>query len=75
MKRLQLQLHWLQFIQVRKSLIAEVLIQKLNEDHLKTIVDPTKGKTLRYNIIHAFHDEANHQGEIWLLKKLVTRQA
>ena len=51
------------------------LIQKLNEDHLKTIVDPTKGKTLRYNIIHAFHDEANHQGEIWLLKKLVTKQA
>ena len=50
------------------------LIQKLEDKHLATIVDEAKNRTLRFNIIHAFHDEANHQGEIWLLKKLVAKQ-
>jgi DinB superfamily len=32
--------------------------------------DPAKGRNLRYSILHGLHDEANHQGEMWLLKKL-----
>jgi hypothetical protein len=35
--------------------------------------DPSKGRTLRWSILHGLHDEAGHQGEIWLLKKLQTK--
>ena len=30
-------------------------------------------KPTRYYAIHALHDEANHQGEMWLLKKMQTK--
>ncbi|MGA2233436.1 MAG: DinB family protein [Tepidisphaeraceae bacterium] len=35
--------------------------------------DPSKGRTLRWSILHGLHDEAGHQGEMWLLKKLQTK--
>jgi hypothetical protein len=72
--------HWPRLEEVTSQLVDQYrrvtgLIQKLNEEHLATITNEQKGHTLRYNIVHAFHDEANHQGEIWLLKKLVMKQS
>ena len=71
--------HWPPLEEVQSQLIDQYrrvvgLLQKLNEEHLATITNEQKGHTLRYNIVHAFHDEANHQGEMWLLKKLVLKQ-
>jgi hypothetical protein len=39
------------------------------------VVDPARNRTLRFSILHGLHDEADHQGEIHLLKKLYGRQA
>jgi hypothetical protein len=50
------------------------LVQSLDESRLPQIVDPARGRTLRFCILHGWHDEANHQGEIWLLKKLISKQ-
>lgn len=40
----------------------------------KNIGTPEKPKTMRYSILHGFHDEAGHQGEIHLLKKLYAKR-
>ena len=41
-------------------------------DDLDRVVGPApRNRTLRGMIVHAMHDEAGHQGEIHLLKKLV----
>lgn len=45
-------------------------IQPLAPEQLQRIVDPAKNRTLRYSILHGLHDEAGHQGEIWLLRKM-----
>jgi hypothetical protein len=45
-------------------------IEGLTEPQLSKVIDPAKGRTLRWSILHGLHDEANHQGEMWLLKKL-----
>jgi len=44
------------------------------EEVLAGVTDPARGRTLRYSILHGLHDEAGHQGEIHLLKKLWTKQ-
>ena len=49
-------------------------IAGLSEADLQRIVDPQRNRTLRYSILHGLHDEAGHQGEIWLLRKLHGRQ-
>ena len=49
-------------------------IETLTPDRLDRIVDPGKNRTLRYSILHGLHDEAGHQGEIHLLRKLYGRQ-
>lgn len=46
------------------------VIGGLASEQLDRIVDPAKNRTLRYSILHGLHDEAGHQGEIWLLRKL-----
>jgi uncharacterized damage-inducible protein DinB len=47
------------------------LIQSLTPEQLDRIIgEPPRNRTLRGMIVHAMHDEANHQGEIHLLKKL-----
>lgn len=47
------------------------LLRAVEPDRLaQPIGDPTKGRTVRYGVIHGLHDEAGHQGEIWLLKKM-----
>jgi len=47
------------------------LIETLTTDQLDRIVgEPPRNRTYRGMIVHALHDEAQHQGEIHLLKKL-----
>ena len=50
-------------------------IEPLTAADLDRVTDPAAGRTLRYSIVHGLHDEACHQGEIHLLRKLQARQA
>ncbi len=50
------------------------VIETLSESQLARITDPAKNRTLRYSILHGLHDEAGHQGEIYLLKKLYAKR-
>jgi DinB superfamily len=50
-------------------------IESLTPQHLDRVVDADRNRTLRYAIVHGLHDEASHQGEILLLKKLFGRQS
>jgi hypothetical protein len=50
------------------------LIEALSDERLDTVVDAARNRTLRFSILHGLHDEADHQGEIHLLKKLYGRQ-
>lgn len=45
-------------------------ITALSSPQLAKVLDPAFGTTLRYDIVHGLHDEANHQGEMWLLRKM-----
>lgn len=70
---------WPKIEEVRLKLSEQIvkltdLIERLTEKQLSQVVDAQKGRTLRYSILHGFHDEANHQGEIWTLKKMLARQ-
>jgi DinB superfamily len=56
-------------IQQRDHLIK--LIEGMDASAFDEIVNPEKGRTLRYVVLHGLHDEANHQGEIWLIRKLL----
>jgi hypothetical protein len=49
-------------------------ISALSPGQLEQITDEQHGTTLHYDILHALHDEANHQGEMWLLRKLHAKQ-
>ncbi len=70
---------WPALAEVKAKLIdqAERLttaIGHLTEQQLSQPVgDPAKMRTLRWSILHGLHDEADHQGEMWLLKKLQTK--
>ena len=46
------------------------LLRNLNPDYLDNPARDRPDSTVRFRMIEALHDEANHQGEIWLLKKL-----
>jgi hypothetical protein len=70
---------WPTLEQVRAALRTQLetllaAIQPLGAQDLDRIVDPTKNRTLRYSILHGLHDEAGHQGEIHLLKKLCAKR-
>jgi hypothetical protein len=51
-----------------KAIIGE--LGKLVDDDLDRVVATSTKTTLGERIIHAFHDEANHQGEMYLLQKM-----
>jgi hypothetical protein len=51
------------------------VIEPLSTEQLARVVDAEKGRTLRYSILHGLHDEAGHQGEIYLLKKMYAKSA
>ena len=50
-------------------------IEGLTPQQLDRVIDVGRNRTLRYSIVHGLHDEATHQGEIHLLKKLFARQS
>jgi hypothetical protein len=50
------------------------VIQSLTPQDLDRLTDAARNRTLRYSIVHGLHDEACHQGEIHLLRKLHARQ-
>jgi hypothetical protein len=58
-----------QLTEQRPRLFA--LIESLTAEQLDRVVgDPPRSRTVRGVIVHGLHDEAGHQGEIYLLKKL-----
>ena len=63
----------MQKLREQKAELAKV-IAALTEPQLDTQVGTAeRPRTLRHAIMHGLHDEANHQGEIYLLKKLLAR--
>jgi hypothetical protein len=46
------------------------LIHDLTPEQLEMPVPELSGRPTRYAIVHGLHDEANHAGEIWLLRKI-----
>jgi DinB superfamily len=67
---------WPTLAQVKAHLVEQAerltsVISGLSEEQLiRPAGDPSKGRNLRWSILHGVHDEAGHQGEMWLLKKL-----
>ena len=56
--------------------LLKAAIGSLSEQQLaQPVGDPSKGRNLRWSMVHGLHDEANHQGEMWLLKKLQSKGA
>jgi hypothetical protein len=49
-------------------------IEPLSSQQLDKVVDAKKGRTLRFSILHGLHDEAGHQGEMYLLKKMYAKR-
>ena len=49
-------------------------IEPLSDQQLNQIVDQARNRTLRYSILHGLHDEAGHQGEMYLLKKMYAKR-
>ena len=49
-------------------------ISALPPGRLDQVVDAARNRTLRFSILHGLHDEAGHQGEIHLLRKLYGKQ-
>ena len=66
---------WPSVEQVRQQLRDQLTrlttaIETLLPARLDQIIDPARNRTLRFSILHGLHDEAGHQGEIYLLKKM-----
>ena len=49
-------------------------IGNLSPQQLDRAAGPSHRRPLRHSIVHGLHDEASHQGEIYLLRKLYVRQ-
>lgn len=49
-------------------------LRPLSAEQLDRVLEPPRKGTLRYSIVHGLHDEACHQGEIHLLRKLHATQ-
>jgi len=45
-------------------------LSRITDEQLEQVISRTSGATLGSFIVHGFHDEANHQGEMWLLLKM-----
>ena len=71
--------HWPAVADVNAALREQLprltgAITTLSSAQLAQVPDETSGWTLHYNILHALHDEANHQGEMWILRKMLAKQ-
>lgn len=67
---------WPRLQDVRAELTQQLprLINLLEDADEATLSQPdTKGRPARYLVMHGLHDEAVHSGEIWLLRKMMTR--
>jgi hypothetical protein len=72
--------NWPSINDVRAKLTSQLekltaLIEGLADEQLDKVIDPDRNRTLRYSIVHGLHDEAGHQGEMYLLKKMLTKQS
>lgn len=63
--------------EVLRSQLARLqeTIRGLASHELDRMLDAGRNRTLRYSILHGLHDEAGHQGEMYLLRKLYTCQS
>lgn len=64
--------HWPALADVVTELRAQqvrfaAVVQGMTNEQLDRSLD---GGTVRHSILHGLHDEACHQGEMWLLRKL-----
>lgn len=71
--------HWPAVAEIKETLREQLprltgAIAALSPDQLAQVHDQANGTTLHYDILHALHDEANHQGEIWVLRKMQAKQ-
>jgi DinB family protein len=71
--------HWPAVADVKGALREQLprltgAITTLSSAQLAQVLDQTSGTTLHYDILHALHDEANHQGEMWVLRKMHAKQ-
>jgi hypothetical protein len=67
---------WPTIAEVRQQLVSQLsrllaLLESTDEQTLAMATDPARGRTIRWSVMHGLHDEANHQGEMWLLRKLL----
>ena len=46
------------------------IVAALDAEQLAAPPSGSEQGSVRHRIVHAFHDEANHGGEIWLLRKM-----
>ncbi len=66
---------WPTLIEVVEALRSQhhrlrALVAALNAEQLAAPPAGAQEGSLRHRIVHALHDEANHGGEIWLLRKM-----
>jgi len=66
---------WPAKAQVISSLRAQLRVivaelGKVTDELLDEVISPATGSTLAKRIVHGFHDEANHQGEMYLIQKM-----
>ena len=54
----------------QQSRLTAALRRASDEALDRPVGDPARGRTVRWSVMHGLHDEACHQGELWLLKKL-----
>ncbi|MBI1903457.1 MAG: DinB family protein [Planctomycetia bacterium] len=47
------------------------VVEGLSDADLSRPAEGRSGRTVRYYLVHALHDEACHGGEIWLLRKVL----
>ena len=71
--------HWPAIADVKEALREQLprltaAITALSSARLAQVIDQANGTTLHYDILHALHDEANHQGEMWILRKMHAKQ-
>ena len=69
---------WPSVVQVRAELTQQLdrLLHPLQSADEATLSTPdAKGRSMRYLILHGLHDEAIHQGEMYLLRKMLMKNS
>lgn len=71
---------WPKLADVRAALSQQLprltaAIAPLTSEQLDQTIGPPHDAPLRYLLVHGLHDEANHQGEMWVLRKMLNKSA